>query len=67
VDLTVTYRMDNGLRIRAGGQNVLDRGAPRTLSSTSASGGAQPYDPARWNARGRVFFVELNWEMGTGL
>ena len=65
VDLTVTYRMDNGLRIRAGGQNVLDRGAPRTLSYSSSQ--SQPYDPARWDARGRVFFVELNWEMGADL
>ena len=61
VDLTVTYRMDNGLRIRAGGSNVLDRAAPRTL--TSSSSGSQPYDPGRWDARGQVFFLEVNWEM----
>ena len=62
VDLTLTYRFDNGLRIRAGGTNILDRAAPLTLSSAS-SGAAQPYDPTRWDARGQVLFIELNWEM----
>lgn len=58
VDLTVTYRMDNGLRIRVGGRNILDRGAPATVFGSSL-----PYDPTRWDARGQVFFVDLNWEM----
>ncbi|MCY3817075.1 MAG: TonB-dependent receptor [Gammaproteobacteria bacterium] len=58
VDLTVTYRFDNGLRVRAGGRNILDRAAPVTLSGSS-----YPYDPTRWDARGQVFFVDLNWEI----
>ena len=58
VDLTVTYRMDNGLRIRVGGRNILDEAAPANVF-----GGNLPYDPTRWDARGRVFFVDLNWEM----
>ena len=58
VDLTVTYRLDNGLQLRAGGTNILDRAAPRTISAYD-----QPYDPTRWDARGRVFFLELTWEM----
>ena len=58
VDLTLTYQFDNGLLVRAGGTNILDRAAPRTLSAFD-----QPYDPTRWNARGRVFFLELTWEM----
>ena len=58
VDLTMTYQFDNGLRLRVGGTNILDRAAPRTVS-----GFGQPYDPTRWDARGRVFFLELNWEM----
>lgn len=61
VDLNVTYRMDSGLRIRAGGQNVLDRSAPLTLSSGSSY--FQPYDATRWDARGRVLFLEATWEM----
>lgn len=58
VDLTFTYLMDNGLRIRVGGRNVLDRAAPPTVF-----GGNLPYDPTRWDARGQVFFVDLNWEI----
>ncbi|MCY3817082.1 MAG: TonB-dependent receptor [Gammaproteobacteria bacterium] len=58
VDLTLTYRMDNGLRIRVGGRNILDEAAPATVF-----GAGLPYDPTRWDARGRVFFVDLNWEM----
>ena len=58
VDLTVTLRMDNGLRVRVGGRNVLDQAAPATVF-----GGGLPYDPTRWDARGQVFFVDLNWEM----
>ncbi len=57
VDLTMTYRMDNGLRIRVGSRNILDKAAPATVF------GGLPYDPTRWDARGRVFFVDLNWEM----
>lgn len=62
VDLTVTYQFDNGLRLRAGGTNILDRAAPRSLSM-SASRLTQPYDPVRWDARGQVLFLELHWEM----
>ena len=58
VDLTLTYRMDNGLRVRVGGRNILDRAAPATVF-----GGGLPYDPTRWDARGRVLFIDLNWEM----
>ncbi len=58
VDLTLTYRFDNGLRVRAGGRNILDRGAPVTLFGTT-----YPYDPTRWDARGQVLFIDLNWEM----
>ena len=58
VDLTVTYRMDNGLRVRVGGRNILDRAAPANVF-----GGGLPYDPTRWDARGQVMFLDLNWEM----
>lgn len=58
VDLTLTYTLDNGLRIRAGGQNILDRAAPLAWFW-----GQAPYDPTRWDARGQVFFLEVNWEM----
>ena len=58
VDLTLTYRFDNGLRVLAGGRNILDRAAPVTLFGTT-----YPYDPTRWDARGQVLFAELIWEL----
>ena len=60
IDATVSYTMDNGLRIRAGGRNVLDRSFPLTVNGTS---GFVPYDAGRWDARGRVLFIDLNWQM----
>ena len=56
VDLTVTYRFDNGLRVRGGGRNVFKATAPTIWNS-------RPYDPTRWDARGQVLYLELNWEM----
>ena len=58
VDLTLTYLFDNGLRVRAGGRNILDRAAPRTLFGLQL-----PYDPTRWDARGQVLYIDLSWEM----
>ena len=56
VDLTMTYQFDSGLRLRAGGQNVFGAESPVLWNQ-------RPYDPTRWNARGRVLFLEMNWEM----
>ena len=61
VDLTVTYAMDMGLTIRGGGRNILDREAPPSWFS-----GQAPYDPGRWDARGRVFFLELTYDFELG-
>ncbi|MCY3606434.1 MAG: TonB-dependent receptor [Gammaproteobacteria bacterium] len=63
VDMTVTYQMDNGLRNRAGGTNILDREAPLAISRSSSQL-PQPYDASRWDAKGQVLFLELNWEFG---
>lgn len=56
VDLTVTYQFDNGLRLRAGGRNIFDEEL-RTVYDRI------PYDPTRYDARARVFFLELNYEL----
>ena len=56
VDLAVTYRFDNGLRLRGGGRNVFKATAPTVWQG-------RPYDPTRWDARGQVLYLELNWEM----
>ena len=60
IDATFTYSMDNGLRVRVGGRNVLNRPFPKTVNGTN---GFIPYDAGRWDARGRVLFVDLNWQM----
>lgn len=56
VDLTVTYQFDNGIRVRGGGRNIFDEEL-RTVYDRI------PYDPTRYDARGRVFFLEVNYEM----
>ena len=57
IDLTVSYRFDNGLQLRGGGRNVLDADPPAT------PWGGHPYDLTRYDARGQVLFVEANWEL----
>ena len=55
-DLTLTYELDNGLRIRAGGKNIFDKVVKTVFA------GQYPYDPTRWDARGRVMYMELRYE-----
>ena len=59
VDLTVSYQFDNGLRLKAGGRNIFEADSP-TIWGRYAT---YLYDPTRWDARARVLFLELNWEM----
>lgn len=56
VDITLTYRFDNGLQLRAGGRNIF-------LAKSPTVWWKYQYDPTRWDGRGRVLFLELNWEM----
>ena len=58
IDASMTYRMDNGVRILVGGRNIFDAEAPATIF-----GGELPYDPTRWDARGRVMYLDVSWEM----
>ena len=60
IDATLSYSMDNGLRVRVGGRNVLNRSFPLTVNGPN---GFIPYDASRWDARGRVLFIDLNWQM----
>ena len=57
VDLTLTYQFGNGLRLRAGGRNIFDADHYTVFENL-------PYDPTRWDARGRVLFLELQYELG---
>ena len=57
IDLSATYRWDNGLLARAGGRNILDADFPFTLNSNG-----KPFDAARVDIRGRVWFFELSYD-----
>ena len=57
VDLTVSYRFDNGIRLRGGGRNILDADPPAT------PWGGLPYDLTRYDARGQRLFLEVNWDL----
>ena len=59
VDLTVSYQFDRGLRLTAGGRNIFEADSPTLWGSITAL----RYDPTRWDARARVLFLELYWEM----
>lgn len=61
VDGTFTYRFSDKLDIRFGALNLFDRGPPLTVRGYYTS--STPYDPARWNARGRVLSLGLNYKM----
>ena len=57
IDLSATYRWDNGLLARAGGRNIFDADFPFTLNTLG-----KPYDSVRVDIRGRVLFFELSYE-----
>ncbi len=57
IDLSATYRWDNGLFVRAGGRNIFDADFPFTLNHFG-----KPFDPVRVDIRGRVWFFELSYD-----
>ena len=57
VDLTVSYRFENGIRLLGGGRNVLDADPPAT------PWGGLPYDLTRYDARGQRLFMEVSWDL----
>lgn len=57
VDVTASYRFENGIRLRGGGRNVLDADPPAT------PWGGLPYDLTRYDARGQRLFMEINWDL----
>ena len=57
IDLSATYRWDNGLLGRAGGRNIFDADFPFTLNMSG-----KPFDAVRVDIRGRVWFFELSYD-----
>ena len=58
VDLTGTYRMDNGLSLRFGGRNIFDADFPFALNYLGL-----PWDPRRVDLRKRVLFLEAEYDL----
>ncbi len=57
VDANFTWRFESGVELQVGGRNVLNRGAPATIRN------GVPYDPTRWDARGRVLSLNLRYSL----
>ena len=57
VDGTFTYTFENSMQLQFGGRNLLDRDAPNTIR------GGLPYDPVRYDARGRVLSLSLRYTL----
>ena len=57
IDLSATWRWDNGLVVRAGGRNIFDADFPFALTYFG-----KPFDPVRVDIRGRVWFFELSYD-----
>lgn len=55
-DLTATYQMTDDFRVNFAGRNILDNDPVFTVV------GDRPYDTARYNAAGRTFSLELQYE-----
>lgn len=57
VDVSATYRWDNGLLLRIGGRNIFDADFPFVLNVRG-----KPYDARRVDVRGQVWFAEVSFE-----
>ena len=57
VDLSGTYRFENGLLLRLGGRNIFDADFPFALN-----GQGKPYDASRVDVRGQVWFAEVSYD-----
>ena len=61
LDMSVGYRFDNGVTLRAGGRDLLGRDFPFMLT-----GQGRPWDVKRVNLRGRVLFLDVSYDFGIG-
>jgi outer membrane receptor protein involved in Fe transport len=58
-DLSGSYTMDNGLFLRAGVDNVLDKQPPVSLTNLNINFDISTYDPV-----GRFMYLQLGWNFG---
>ncbi len=57
VDFSMSYALDNGVKLRAGGRNILNTEFPLAITSSG------PFDSTRVNLRGRVMYIDITFEM----
>nr|WP_283105084.1 TonB-dependent receptor [Shewanella dokdonensis] len=55
-DLTASYQLTNSLRINFAGRNIFDKKPPLAVVDQ------RPYDSSRYNAAGRTFSLEVQYE-----
>lgn len=60
VDATFTYDFTEKLQMKIGSQNVFNRSSPLTVRSQFGRN-AVPYDPTRWNGRGRTVAITMRY------
>ena len=58
-DASIRRRFDSGLTVQVGARNLFDEAYSRGIFN------ARPYDQRRFDVRGRVAFVELNYDFGS--
>ena len=64
VDATFTYDFNENLQVKFGSQNLLNRDPPHNVRSNFGFY-PLPYDPVRWNARGRIVSVTMRYITGS--
>lgn len=61
IDATFTYDFSEKMQLRIGSQNLLNRGAPIGAIRSSYGRNPIPYDPTRWNGRGRTIAITMRY------
>ena len=59
VNANIAYAFDMGVRVKFGGRNIFEESFPTVYGGTGYG-----YDPTRYDARGRVFYLELQYKRG---
>ena len=59
VNANIAYAFDMGVRVKLGGRNIFEETFPTVYGGTGYG-----YDPTRYDARGRVIYLELQYKRG---
>lgn len=59
VNANIAYAFDMGARVKLGGRNIFEETFPTVYGQ-----GGYGYDPTRYDARGRVIYLELQYKRG---